>query len=98
MRTLLRGFRYLCYFFLAVVGSAAAITGVVELLDACPGYSANTGISCGGAWYEGIANVAMGTLLYSLLTLFPAVLAIAGLIFAVIDLSRRRRRAAQPQG
>lgn len=97
MRTLLRGFRYLCYFFLAVVGSAAVITGVVELLDACPGYSANTGISCGGAWYEGIANVAMGTLLYSLLTLFPAVLAIAGLIFAVIDLSRRRR-AAQPQG
>jgi hypothetical protein len=94
MRTLLRFFRYLCFFAFAVVGSAAIITGIVELTNACPGFSANTGLSCGGAWYEGIANVAMGLLLYSLLTLVPAVLAIAGLIFAIIALVRRKPRAA----
>jgi hypothetical protein len=98
MHILLRVFRYLSYFFFAVVGGAAIVAGIVELTNACPGFSSNTGLVCDGAWYEGLANVALGILLTSLLTLIPAVLAIAGLIFAVIDLSRRRRRAAQPQG
>ena len=94
MRTLLRIFRYVCFFAFAIVGGAAAITGIVELTNACPGFSANTGLSCNAAWYEGIANVAMGILLYSLLTLVPTVLAVAGLIFAVIALVRRRQRPA----
>lgn len=98
MRTLLSFFRYLCYAAFIVVGTAAVVTGVVEFFGLCPGFSANTGLSCGGAWYEGLANAAMGILLYSLLTLVPAMLAIAGLIFALIDFTRRRRakRAAEP--
>jgi hypothetical protein len=92
MSMLLKLFRLVCYLAFSVVGCAALIVGVVELFNLCPGFSANTGLSCGGAWYEGLANVAMGIVLMSLLTILPAVLAIAGLIFAIIDLVRRRRR------
>lgn len=94
-RTALLLFRYLSYFALAVVGSATLLTLLFDALDLCPGFSANTGLSCGGAWYEGLANVAMGIVMASLLSLVPAVLAIGGLIFGIIDLVRRRRARAK---
>jgi hypothetical protein len=93
----LRVIRIVCYIALAVVGGATLVTLLFDALNLCPGYSANTGLSCGGAWYEGLANAAMGIVMMSLLTLVPSVLAIAGLIFALIDLTRRRKRAAAPQ-
>ncbi len=92
MRTVLRLLRYPSYFALAVVGTATLIVALIEMLGVCPGFSANTGLHCGGRWFEGIANVAMGLVMMSLLTLVPAVLAIAGLIFAIVDLVRWRRR------
>jgi hypothetical protein len=95
MRTLLRLFRILCYIAFAVVGTAAVIVAITETFNLCPGFSANTGLSCGGAWYEGIANVAMGIVMMSLLSVAPAVLAIAGLIFALKDRLRRRRPAGR---
>jgi hypothetical protein len=94
MAFVIRVFRYLSYAAFAVVGTAAVIMTITETFDLCPGYSANTGLSCGGAWYQGIANAAMGLIMLSLLSLAPAALAIAGLIFAIVDLLRWRRRAA----
>ncbi|WP_137044874.1 hypothetical protein [Pseudolabrys sp. FHR47] len=95
MRTVLTILRMLCYVAFAVVGAATLVIAVTETFNLCPGFSANTGLSCGGAWYEGLANAAMGLVMLSLLSLVPAVLAIAGLIFAIVDLVRwRRRRAA----
>ena len=94
MRTALLLFRYVSYVALAVVGSATLLILLFDALNLCPGFSANTGLSCGGAWYEGLANIAMGIVMMSLLSLVPAVLAIAGLIFAVKDLVRRRRARA----
>jgi hypothetical protein len=94
MAFVIRVFRYLSYAAFAVVGTATVIMTITETFDLCPGYSANTGLSCGGAWYQGIANAAMGLIMLSLLSLAPAVLAIAGLIFAIVDLLRWRRRAA----
>jgi len=98
---LLKLFRLVCYAALAVIGAAVLVVALTEAFNLCPGYSANTGLSCGGAWYEGLANVAMGIVMMSLLTLVPAVLAVAGLIFAVIALVRRRRAgaaSATPEG
>ncbi|MFN3656241.1 MAG: hypothetical protein ACK4UO_03160 [Pseudolabrys sp.] len=95
MRTVLSLLRMLCYVALAVVGGAALALTLNETFAICTGFSANTGLACGGAWYEGLFNFAMGIVMVSLLSLVPAALAIAGLIFAVIDLVRwRRRRAA----
>jgi len=94
MRTVLTILRTLCYVAFAVVGTALAIVLLNEATGFCPGFNANTGITCGGAWYEGPANFAMGIVMLSLLSLVPAVLAIAGLIFAIVDLVRRRRAAA----
>lgn len=94
MTILLFLFKRLCLLALILVAVAAAITGLVELFNLCPGFSANTGLSCGGAWYEGLANAAMGFLLISVVTVVPVVLAIAGLVFAVIAMVRRRRAGA----
>lgn len=94
MRIFLRLLRYLCYFALAVVGSAVVIVTITETFNLCPGFSANTGLSCSIDAIEGIANVAMGIVMLSLLSVVPALLAIAGLIFAIVDLVRWRRRAA----
>jgi hypothetical protein len=95
MRALLRIFRYLCYAALAVVGAAVLVVTLNETFAICTGFSANVGLTCGGAWHEGLFNFAMGIVMISVLSLVPAVLAIAGLIFAVGDLVRwRRRRAA----
>jgi hypothetical protein len=93
MRILLRLLRIVCYIALAIVGGATLVTLLIDALNLCGGFSANTGLSCGGAWYEGLANVAMGIVMMSLLSLVPAVLAIAGLIFGIIDLVRWRKRA-----
>ncbi len=96
MPLLLRLTRYLCYFAFAAVGTSILIITITETFNLCPGFSANTGLSCGGAWYEGLANAAMGLVLASLVSVVPALLAIAGLIFAIVDLVRwRRRRAAR---
>ena len=96
---LLRAFKVVSYVAFAVVGTAVLIVAIVETFNLCPGFSANTGLSCKIDAIEGIANVAMGIVMGSLLALVPAVLAIAGLIFAIIDLVRwrRRRAAATPQ-
>jgi hypothetical protein len=97
MRALLRIFRIVCYVAFAVVGGATLVVAVNETLGICTGFSANFGLSCGGVWYEGVFNVAMGVVMISVFSLAPAVLAIAGLIFAVGDLLRwRKRRAAAP--
>jgi len=91
---LLRAFKFVSYVAFAVVGTAVLIVAIVETFNICPGFSANTGLSCSIDAIEGIANAAMGLVLLSLLSLVPAVLAIAGLIFAIIDLVRWRRRRA----
>ena len=93
MQLILLLIRILCYGAFVFVGFGVFVTLLIEALNACGGFSANTGLSCGGAWYEGLANIAMGIVMMSLLSLVPAVLAIAGLIFAVKDLVRRRRAA-----
>lgn len=99
MHTLLRIFRWACYAALAVVGGAVLAVTINETFAICTGFSANYGLTCGGAWYEGPFNFAMGTVMLSVVSLVPAVLAIAGLIFAVVDLVRwRRRRAASSAG
>lgn len=90
----LRILRFVCYAALVIVGGATLVAVLNETFAICPGFSANTGISCGGAWHEGLFNFAMGIVMMSLLTLVPAVLAIAGLIFALIDLVRWRRKPA----
>lgn len=86
---LLRPFRFVCYAALIIVGGATLLTLLIDAANLCPGFSANTGLSCGGAWYEGIANAAMGLMMLSLLSVVPAVLAIAGLIFALRAVFRR---------
>jgi hypothetical protein len=93
----LHAFKFASYAAVAVVGTAVVIVAMVETFNLCPGFSANTGLSCKIDAIEGIANVAMGVVMGSLLSLVPAVLAIAGLIFAIRDLVRwrRRRRAAE---
>ena len=96
MRALLRIFRYVCYAALAVVGGAVLLVTVNETFALCTGFSANVGLTCGGAWHEGLFNFAMGVVMLSLLSLVPAVLAIAGLIFAVADLVRWRRQKSAP--
>lgn len=94
MRFLVLLIRILSYGALALVGSATLILLVVEAFNLCPGFSANTGLSCRGGWYEGLANFAMGVVMMSLFSLAPAALAIAGLVFAVIDVRRWRRKPA----
>lgn len=93
MRLFFRLVRILCYGALAIVGGATLITIFIDAIGACPGFSANTGLSCRGAWYEGLANFAMGIVMVSLFSLVPALLAIAGLVLGVIDLVLWRRRA-----
>jgi hypothetical protein len=91
MDTLLRTIRVACVAAFVIVGAATLVIVVVESFGLCPGFSANTGLSCGGAWYEGIANKAFGIVLTSFVAVIPSVMAIAGLIFIIIALVRRRR-------
>lgn len=91
MDTLRRTIRVACIAAFVIVGGATLVVAVVEAFGLCPGFSANTGLVCGGAWYEGIANKALGIVLTSLVTIVPSVMAIAGLIFAIIAFVRRRR-------
>ena len=88
---MLRLIRLVCYLALLIVGGSVAVVAITETFNLCPGFSANTGLSCRGAWYEGLANFAMGTVMLSMLTVVPALLAAAGLILAIVDLVRRRR-------
>ena len=90
----LRVFKFVSYATFAAVGTAVLIVAVVETFNLCPGFSANTGLSCSIDAIEGIANAAMGLVLLSLLSVVPVVLAIAGLVFAIRDLLRWRRRRA----
>lgn len=96
---LLRAFKFASYAAFAAVGTAVLVVATVETFNICPGFSANTGLSCKIGAIEGIANAAMGLVMLSLLSVVPAVLAIAGLIFAIRDLLRwhRRRVAETPQ-
>jgi hypothetical protein len=91
MDVLLRTIKVACVASFVIVGGATLIVVVVESLGLCPGFSANTGLTCGGAWYEGFANKAFGIVLTSIVTVIPSVMAIAGLIFIIIAVVRRRR-------
>lgn len=99
MALLLRIVRIVCYAAFVLIGGAILLVVINESLSLCTGFSANSGLTCGGVWYEGLFNAAMGLVLVSLVALVPAVLALAGLIFALIDLSRwlRRRAASRPE-
>jgi hypothetical protein len=96
MDTLLRTIRVACVAAFVIVGAATLVVVVVESFGLCPGFSANTGLICGGAWYEDIANKAFGIVLTSIVTVIPSVLAIAGLIFVIIGFVRRRRSDSTP--
>jgi uncharacterized membrane protein len=96
MDILLRTVRVACVAAFVIVGAATLVVAVVETLGLCPGFSANTGLTCGGAWYEGIANKAFGIVLLSLATIIPSVMAIAGLIFVILVFVRRCRRDSTP--
>jgi hypothetical protein len=91
MDTLLRTIRVACVAAFVIVGTAALVVAMVEIFGLCPGFSANTGLSCGGGWYESVANKALGIVLMSLVTVIPSVLAVAGLVFVIIAIVRRRR-------
>jgi hypothetical protein len=91
---MLRLVRIVCYIALAVVGGAAVLVTINETFAICTGFSANFGLTCGGAWYEGLFNFAMGVVMASLFSVVPAMLAIAGLIFAILALVRRRKAAS----
>ncbi len=88
---MLRLFRILCYITLVVVGTAAILTGILDVSGVCPNLS-ETGLHCNVRAIEGIGNAAFGIVIMSVFTVVPAALAIAGLIFAVLDLVRWRRR------
>lgn len=90
---LLRLVRAVCYIALAVVGTATAITIALDSFNICPNLS-ETGLHCKVKAVEGIGNVAFGIVMVSVFSVVPAVLAIAGLVFAAIDLVRRARRAS----
>jgi hypothetical protein len=96
MDILLRTIRIACIAAFVIVGIASLGVAVVEVFGLCPSFSANTGLSCGGAWYEGVANKALGIVLMSLVTIIPSVMAIAGLVFAAIAVVRRRRGDTNP--
>jgi len=94
MAVLVTLIRATCYVAFVIVGGATALALLIEALGLCPGFNANTGLVCGGGVVERIANVALGVVLMSLLSILPAVLAIAGLILAARGAIRRLRADA----
>ena len=91
MDVLRRTIQVACIAAFVILGAAMLVIVVVESLGLCPGFSANTGLTCGGVWYEFIANKAFGIVFASIVTVIPALMAVAGLIFIIIGLVRRRR-------
>lgn len=93
MRLFMMIARIICYAVLAVV-----IAGVISLfapfmLGLCRNASGGT-VSCTDPLYRDIFEFGFGTVLMTIFTGVPALLAVGGMIFAGLDLARylRRRR------
>lgn len=94
MHSVLRNLaRILSYLALAFVVSGFAAMIFIGALDVCPRFDTGA-VQCTTPFYEGIAQYAMMAVMLTVFTLIPGLLAIAGLVFLVIDLLRWRRRKA----
>ena len=93
IRTMLMGLlRVLCY-----LGLAFVLSGLLAWMAAqghCPRFDTGA-IRCDGAQFHALAEWAMSVILLSAFTGVPLLLALGGLVFALIDGRRwwRRRRA-----
>ncbi len=86
--------RIFCHLGLAFVLSGLAAMIIVSGLGVCPRFDEGA-ISCTTSFYTGVAQFAMTVMLLTVFTGLPALLALGGAVFLVIDLRRWwRRRAA----
>jgi hypothetical protein len=89
--------RLICYPALAVMLAAGLALAIVWVNGQCPPLD-EIGVTCAATFSQRLADFGLSIALFSALTGIPAVPALGGVVFLVLDLRRRQRRlsAAQP--
>jgi hypothetical protein len=82
-----------CYLALLIVLAGIASLVLVSVLDVCPMLNEG-GISCATPFFESIATFGMTIVVMTAFTLWPALLAMGGLVFLIWDLLHLRRKSA----
>ena len=87
-------FRLVGYLALAFVLAAAAALTLIMNMDVCPSFNEGA-VKCVSPFWQGIAELAMGGVLFTAFTGLPLLFAIVGAIYFIIDFSRWRRRSGR---
>lgn len=83
------------YASLATVLAAVAILVFIGQTNVCPTFNEGR-VACASPFYQGLGEFAMGVMLIAVFTGLPILLALMGLVFAIIDFRRWRRSRAAP--
>jgi hypothetical protein len=88
--------RLICYPALAVMLAAGAALATVWVNGQCPPFD-EIGMTCATKFSQRLADFGLSVALFSALTGIPAVPALGGAVFLVLDLRRRQRRLSSNQ-
>lgn len=88
--------RLICYPALALMLAAGAALAIVSVNGQCPPLD-ELGVTCATKFSQRLANFGLAVAVYSALTGIPAIPALGGVVFMVVDLYRRSRRPGSDQ-
>jgi hypothetical protein len=88
--------RLICYPALAVMLAAGAALAIVRVNGQCPPFD-EVGVTCATMVSQRLADFGLSVALLSALTGIPAIPALGGVVFLVLDLRRRQRRVRSNQ-
>ena|SRR5258708_788568 len=88
--------RLICYPALAVMLAAGAALAIVWVNGQCPPLD-EVGVTCATKFSQRLADFGLSIALFSAFTGIPAIPALGGVVFLVLDLRRRQRRLSSNQ-